>query len=389
MRWIDSTLPGEILSLIFRQVLDALAFEHRYLPNQWLMNITHSFRHWRNVALATPRLWADVFIRVGRRPTTPSMKAAWETWLSRSKSCPLWIHIQFDRPADIGHRVMRPLSNILLPHHHRCVRLSMNCNAIHLDDSDVITLFNGPPPNPFQPIQTPNFPVTSLDIGSESDGWGVDAIARCLKLCPNLETLTITGIWNDERLDEDDIDRPSPVALPFLNSLKLSGEYESIVAVSRVITACRLDLLEVNASSPNYMNGHDIAPTPILRLGVEPFPVTTLDISGHGLRSARLLSILREAPKVENLAISGVRSVARVINALMWDKSLVPLLKSLEFREVESPINSINNLKVCRDAWGIPIERVEAGQGTTVEFDELTPATILVLLKNLPPASIS
>jgi hypothetical protein len=137
-----------------------------------------------------------------------------------------------------------------------------------------------------------------------------------------------------------------PTPWPFHRSTpsKSAAEYESIVTIGRVISACRLDLLEVNALSPTSVSGQHTSTRPTLHLGVEPFPVTTLKITRRGSGGARMQSLLREAPKVKNLAISNVRSVTSVLDVLMRDKYLIPLLKSLELKEVESPITNMRSV---------------------------------------------
>ncbi|KAJ7723894.1 hypothetical protein B0H16DRAFT_1333825, partial [Mycena metata] len=85
------TLPPEITSHIF---LDCLPFHGRVRPSSIKapLVLAQACRYWRDVALATPRLWSsiDLNLEIGR-PNIPEKGtiALLRTWLSRAKRSPI------------------------------------------------------------------------------------------------------------------------------------------------------------------------------------------------------------------------------------------------------------------------------------------------------------
>ncbi|KAI0066283.1 hypothetical protein BV25DRAFT_1797030, partial [Artomyces pyxidatus] len=75
-------LPDEVLARIFEVLRDSWRPElGRSLG--WIRAATHTFRRWRNIALAHPSLWAEI---------NSDVSSKWVTeMLSRAKSVPLAI----------------------------------------------------------------------------------------------------------------------------------------------------------------------------------------------------------------------------------------------------------------------------------------------------------
>lgn len=79
----DRVLPFEVLALVF---LEGTRFKY---GNDFLLNVSHVSRYWRQVALSTPRLWWDVFVSTCWSPRVNYERGA--AWMQRSKNGPIRI----------------------------------------------------------------------------------------------------------------------------------------------------------------------------------------------------------------------------------------------------------------------------------------------------------
>ncbi|KAF6763611.1 hypothetical protein DFP72DRAFT_1040410 [Ephemerocybe angulata] len=98
-------VPDDILAAVF---LECLPQE----PEGWAamtptegtkhpaITLTHVCRHWRNLAMGTPRLWAQVDLRVPSRPyrarTIPRLTHLVRVFTQRSRACPMTIKVKMD-----------------------------------------------------------------------------------------------------------------------------------------------------------------------------------------------------------------------------------------------------------------------------------------------------
>ena len=89
-------LPTEIISEIFRSVPRSLREPFRKSNSPILL--TQICSRWRAIAISTPQLWDIIAFTAFRAvPDGKSFPIAmWETWLSRSGTCPLTIKVRFE-----------------------------------------------------------------------------------------------------------------------------------------------------------------------------------------------------------------------------------------------------------------------------------------------------
>ncbi|KAJ7128669.1 hypothetical protein C8R44DRAFT_94713 [Mycena epipterygia] len=85
------TLPNEIISEIFLQSLSR-DDKTPWAPKSPLF-LGHICRKWREIALSTPWLWSDIDLPLGPSATHENRLRLLETWLTRSRDCPLSISI--------------------------------------------------------------------------------------------------------------------------------------------------------------------------------------------------------------------------------------------------------------------------------------------------------
>ncbi|KAJ6472308.1 hypothetical protein C8R47DRAFT_1324690 [Mycena vitilis] len=127
------TLPTDLVSEIFINCLPAYPLcsylMSSQLPPTLLSHICHD---WREVALATPRLW--------RAMQFPSRRASFleqvDLWLSRSRSCALSIDIK----DKLGYGSVSHGIAAVLSHRDRWERAKLHVHPVHL------TTFKGPLP---------------------------------------------------------------------------------------------------------------------------------------------------------------------------------------------------------------------------------------------------
>ncbi|KAJ7641191.1 hypothetical protein FB45DRAFT_737567, partial [Roridomyces roridus] len=85
------TLPNEIVSEIFMHFLPPYPTCPRLAGLGLPTSLTHICREWREIALATPKLW-QAFCTVYTANKAEQTRVM-ETWLDRSGSCPLSIQM--------------------------------------------------------------------------------------------------------------------------------------------------------------------------------------------------------------------------------------------------------------------------------------------------------
>ncbi|KAJ7201152.1 hypothetical protein GGX14DRAFT_659338 [Mycena pura] len=116
-----SILPTEIVSEIFVHVLPAYPICPPLAGKSSPTQLTHVCRQWREIALRTPSLWRAIMI--------PFRLESWDldfvqTWLRRSGSCPLSLHIP-DKLPNLTVWSATTVFEIIVPHRARWEYLSL------------------------------------------------------------------------------------------------------------------------------------------------------------------------------------------------------------------------------------------------------------------------
>ncbi|KAJ7903840.1 hypothetical protein B0H13DRAFT_1717298, partial [Mycena leptocephala] len=120
------TLPNEIVAHIFIYFLPA---PPQFPPLIGVFSptvLTLICRQWREIALALPELWRAIRLPDydNYRLTSERKRHIADTWLNRSRSCPLYIHINEHHDGDQGRGVYDYLS-ALAPHRARWEHLEL------------------------------------------------------------------------------------------------------------------------------------------------------------------------------------------------------------------------------------------------------------------------
>lgn len=104
-------LPAEVLSQIFQQCIIVKWLEkglHPYQPfDSTPLTIASVSRHWRNIALSTPRLWSALSLTLRPKDAKRHISLV-SMWFSRSGNTPLSIHLQtYSNIRDIMRKLMK------------------------------------------------------------------------------------------------------------------------------------------------------------------------------------------------------------------------------------------------------------------------------------------
>ncbi|KAJ7128659.1 hypothetical protein C8R44DRAFT_851014 [Mycena epipterygia] len=141
-----STLPNEIVSEIFLQCVSSSDRADRIPSSRKApLILGQIFRKWRQISLSTPSLWTTIELRLGNHETHENQLHLLETWLSRSRDCPLSLSIFYEMPLIyIGFGVsysdysgdVREFIKAILPHCRRWEYLELivpfqNLTLIH------------------------------------------------------------------------------------------------------------------------------------------------------------------------------------------------------------------------------------------------------------------
>ncbi|KAF6763608.1 hypothetical protein DFP72DRAFT_872910 [Ephemerocybe angulata] len=98
-------VPDEILAAVFLECLQqepegCAAMTPTERTKHPAVTLTHVCRHWRNLAVGTPRLWAQVDLRVPSRPdsrrTIPRLTHLVRVFTRRSGACPMTVKVKVD-----------------------------------------------------------------------------------------------------------------------------------------------------------------------------------------------------------------------------------------------------------------------------------------------------
>ncbi|KAJ6532839.1 hypothetical protein DFH09DRAFT_1043868 [Mycena vulgaris] len=129
------TLPNEITSEIFFQRGDTFGIQIS-APTSPLF-LGHICRKWRDIALTTPSLWTEVALTVGAVAAQEHQLRLPETWLNRSRDCPISIVLHHNPPAVGVENSIHEFIDSILSHRRRCRILSLViplCDIPLIDD---------------------------------------------------------------------------------------------------------------------------------------------------------------------------------------------------------------------------------------------------------------
>ncbi|KXN83253.1 hypothetical protein AN958_01658 [Leucoagaricus sp. SymC.cos] len=111
---LHNTFPTELLSEIFLHLIVSPPSSSPTPTNtiHHPLLVSHVCSHWRTAALATPRLWARLFIQLGISKAE-SQAALVNTWMERSGGCSLTVYVFWEDPPFAS---SHPVLECLLKH---------------------------------------------------------------------------------------------------------------------------------------------------------------------------------------------------------------------------------------------------------------------------------
>lgn len=356
------SLPNEILCMIFQAVVDESNPAY-YTPNPWLLRITHVCQRWRDVALHTPALW--IYIRIDAQPAHCNT-AVWELWLARSKRLSIHVSIEL-RKLSRTHRstVLKALRTTICPQlASRCASLSILCHSDFIYASGFIS---SPIPKSEPILDAPPLPgalILRLDIDLAGIKWHQSRIVDILRLCPNVEKVSIVSAEAHKRLDTPaDLLESGSVELISLRRLEMDASFVCAADLLNAIIAPHLSDFKITSSKSPF------EPVAAPRLGLDAFPILSLELSGFRFTETYQTVPLREVPKLRRLFMSQMASITPAVKLMSRDQSVAPLLELLDFCHVKEdlPGRLIKNLVKSRAMSDkcSNIEYVRFGPGTS------------------------
>jgi hypothetical protein len=230
-------LPPEILSEIFLHCQDSK--KHRLNKVPLLLGSVCS--RWRTIALSTAQLWASFMLTIRSAYLRSDIMLA-KTWLARAGTCPLTIRLAC---GDWGRGALKPLMDIFLLHCERWydIHLSLPLRVLgflgraknhlprlhklylggKLETQKALDIFEFAPQlrsvhldlilTPLM-VKVPWSQIEYFDMGRCT----VDECVESLRATPNLEKCVVRLLRSEPR------DSPSPVHLPCLRSMFITGE---------------------------------------------------------------------------------------------------------------------------------------------------------------------
>ncbi|KAJ6602793.1 hypothetical protein DFH09DRAFT_451509 [Mycena vulgaris] len=133
------TLPNEIISEIFTHFLPVYPICPPLCGPLSPNRLTEICRKWRDIALATPRLWRAVCIHDIEDDVFARQIAMVKAWLSRSGSCPL--SVRMDKDAIDPVQPAQELLNVIVPYRARWEHAKLV-----IDSLSYLPILEGPMP---------------------------------------------------------------------------------------------------------------------------------------------------------------------------------------------------------------------------------------------------
>ncbi|KAK7000398.1 hypothetical protein R3P38DRAFT_3058258 [Favolaschia claudopus] len=205
-------LPLELQSLIFLRALPVVplwkpAREHNTLGPMVFLNIC---RLWRDIALATPKLWCDIIMDL---PLGSNYSKLCEVWLRRARTMPLSVGLH-------GSMILQQdVLDLLVQYRHQLEHLTLFLSCAR----------DSPRPGTisFGLIEGSCLPsLKTLSVDSDSNDSVFFAPGEWLKLwraAPNLSSLSIQNTFHGAGVDSEDDGLFPPITLPPLNELRLGN----------------------------------------------------------------------------------------------------------------------------------------------------------------------
>jgi hypothetical protein len=263
-------LPTETLSQIF---MFCLPQDQHLSPKPGLAPVllTTICRQWREIAIGFPKLWCMLQLQVDRADWQ-QRALCYDTWLKRSRGCPLSLRI-------MCHGDSSELRNVLQPHIQNISSLTLDFSNFDkpfmVDDlhalKELTILASG-----FDftraidkslsklPVNLHRLDMTRVLFNSKQlvpdSAWDcltdvkikiheLDEFLRLLRLCPNLSSLSVFDIMNPIK-----IETPGPVTHASLQNLHMYGSVlgddDVGVGLFNAITLPNLRLLDFRQKGP-------------------------------------------------------------------------------------------------------------------------------------------
>lgn len=334
-----------------------------FLPLRDLIVATHICRRWREVALAEPSLWTDVFLNGGTDQYARSRWAEGEPWtypnfldelLERARTKPVRVNIQ-----DLDTKYLRVLCDTLRKHMHHIRSVRIKSNTLGYVERNTL-------PDYAEPYITDRHWGRSIKAN----------IAICAALCteaPVLDALELHDSFGDLL----------PVTFfthcPNLRSLHLTG-YEIAGKTPPVLSLRKLILVRPPNSDPEtsplnlfqyFPNLRDLEMHGVAR----PFPLPRMDPDNA-------LDRLLVVPKDENYQFKNVQGLNLARIAHMTFRRPSPSV----CRKVLESMDGIDSVELVYDDYTVHL-RARNGSGTVSrDLDALCTRIVGQIFKDWHPA---
>ncbi|KAJ7649880.1 hypothetical protein FB45DRAFT_778799 [Roridomyces roridus] len=344
-------LPLEIAAEIFLQCLPSDKDPRPSDTHMLLLNVCHA---WTDIAISTPRLWAELYLDLPQPEGFPELLQKWLQW---ARTQPL--NISLDGYVDV-----RVVSTIWLHSH--------NLTSLHVDFSDVTVddyyedghynaLGGAIPQEPLLCLEELSF------VGRTSIDMSWRSIFELLRLAPNLVDLDFRSMPRIRPLDVP----KEPVLLPNLRKFSSSGG--ALAMHLQCITAPRLE----NLTFRSVKNPCDDKILSFLRRSSPPLRVLELADCSRIPDSdlAQLPEFLSLLPTMDHLKLGnwGIGDAAQLIRIL---PERVPNLRILELFYDDS------NHPASDPKWNMLATSLRVCRGSRVQSIRLTVALGLIGVKD-------
>ncbi|KAK7022410.1 hypothetical protein R3P38DRAFT_2960885 [Favolaschia claudopus] len=307
-----SRLPLELQSEIFMHCASSESAPHPSKPPLSLLSIS---RHWRAIALATPRLWADLRIQSSRTRKSSSYLPHCHAWIQRAHDAPISLALYGDLIID--HAIRDFMHSYKLSH----LSLEMGSIITRGHDCRQIEIFD-----PYLPhLKTLSITVyRGMTLGHVSDWMAL------LEAAPGLVECTMENIVYQE--SSYAYISPHPLIHTSLRKLWLGRPWDGELRSYRIVptnSAVVLDLTTLPALRDLHISHFDISMNAFISFLVESSPtLESFGMCAPVCAESEMAECLRLMPTLTSLTLDR-GCCLDVLKMLAATPELLPNLRRL------------------------------------------------------------
>ncbi|KAK7022374.1 hypothetical protein R3P38DRAFT_2960742 [Favolaschia claudopus] len=307
-------------------------------PNVPPMALLGVCRLWREIALATPQLWAGILM--DSLPRAPNYVELSKIWLGRARNFPL--SLELSGRLNLG----RSVQDLITHYRHQLENLTLTFPLSYLNRSDLLhqaLVLDLDDASPLSALKTLTLESTDEEVNFTSMGkW-----LNILRAAPGLLSCSVSKAWF--RHQEEGL---QPLTLASLTELRLGEPYGWMMVGDSASSCTMLRYLTLPALKSLTLSVLDITPEEFFTFltrsspPLESFDMAVPDNWNNGIVS-RCFGLMPSLASLKLIASpTDIELYTPFLDVLATDPKLLPNLREIQLR-TDCPV-TIDYRKVLR-----------------------------------------